>query len=142
MASRLISAVRHSNRKAAITTITSTQPSSSARVRLSNANWMKSAGRKMVESIFRPGRPGRSSSSAVFHAVRRLQRIGPGIFFHDEHQPGAVVDDRVAEERPGVLDHVGHVAQDERRAVALLFVADGHLGQVLRRLDRLRPAGC
>ena len=65
MATRLIRAVRHSNRKAASTIITSTHPRTRARVRLSKASWMKSAGRKIDESISRPGRPGRSSASAA-----------------------------------------------------------------------------
>ena len=64
MATTLMSAARHSYRKAPSTTITSTQPMSSAAVRLWSAISMKVAGRKIWASIWTPCRPGFNAASA------------------------------------------------------------------------------
>ncbi len=64
MASRLMKAVRHSNRNAMMITTTSRMPISIASVRLSMDCSMNVAGRKIVVSTLIPGRPGWSFSIA------------------------------------------------------------------------------
>ena len=64
IAIRLMKAVRHSNRNAAMISITSSTPISNALVRLSIDCSINVAGRKIVVSISIPGSPGRISSTA------------------------------------------------------------------------------
>src|SRR5262245_6026968 len=64
IATTLMSAARHSYRKAPRTTITSRQPMSSALARLCKASSMKVAGRKIWASMSTPCRPGLSAASA------------------------------------------------------------------------------
>ena len=142
MATRLINAVRHSKRKAPSTSTTSRQPSIRALVRLSSASLDEVAGRKMVESISIPGRPGRSAASASSTPCVTSRVLRPGILLDDQHQARPVVDDGIADERLGIFHHVGHITQAQRRAIALLFIADGHLGQVIRRRRSAGRAGC
>ena len=88
---------------------------------------MNVAGRKIVVSISMPGRPGRISSMRVLDPSRDIEGVRPRELLDDEHQAGTVVDDGVAHERL-VVDHdVGHVAQEDGLAVAVL---DRHLGEV------------
>ena len=93
---------------------------------------MNVAGRKIVVSISMPGRPGRSSSSAL-----STPRVTSSVFAHGSFstismQALAVVDDGVAEQRLVAPRHRAQVAQDERRAVGLAPVVDRHRGQVAR----------
>ena len=88
IAARLISAVRHSNRNRLSTAITSRQPSSSARLRLSSATSIKSAGRKRVGSISRPGSPGRSAASASSTPCVTSSVLAHGNFSTTSISPG------------------------------------------------------
>ena len=47
-----------------------------------------------------------------------------------------LVADRIAEQRPGAIFHVGDIGQAQRRAIAVLSAAlDSHLSQIVRRDD-------
>ena len=65
------------------------QPMMSACVRLSIDSSMKVAGRKIVESISMPGRPGFMRVERLLDAARDFQRVGPGQLLDDQHQAGA-----------------------------------------------------
>ena len=53
----------------------------------------------------------------------------------DQHQAGAVVDDRIADRRGEAVDHAGDVAEADRCFAALL---DDRLREIGRGLDRAR----
>ena len=93
IATRLISAARHSNRKATRTRTTSRQPRSSAVVRLWIAISMKLAGRKIV-GVDRPRRAGRAAgpSSASSTPLVTSSVFAPWQLLDDEQQAGAAVD--------------------------------------------------
>ena len=77
IAIRLMNAVRHSNRNAAMMRITSSDADQQRRVRLSIDCSMNVAGRKIVVSISMPGRPGRSSAIASSTPSRDLHACWP-----------------------------------------------------------------
>jgi hypothetical protein len=88
MATALMTAARQSYRNRTRIRITSSEPSSSARLRLPMAASTKVAGRKMVESISMPGRPGRISWSAT-STPRVTSRVLPqGSFSTISIRPG------------------------------------------------------
>ena len=80
---------------------------------------MNVAGRKIVGIDVHAGERRRQTAQRLFDVARDLKRIGAELLLDDQQQPGNVVDDRVADRRRGTLDHGGHVADAERRAVAL-----------------------
>ncbi|MCG3163696.1 MAG: hypothetical protein JMDDDDMK_05141 [Acidobacteria bacterium] len=83
-----MSAVRHSNRNATNTAITSRQPISSALRRFLSATSMKVAGRKIVESISTSFKPGRSALSAA-STLRDTSSVLPvGCFSTISSRPG------------------------------------------------------
>ena len=88
MARRLMTAVRHSKRKAARMSATRRQPQSMACRRLSRDISMKVAGRKIVESTSMPPRAGRRASRAS--STRRVtSRVLPqGCFSTMRRRPG------------------------------------------------------
>ena len=99
IATRLISAVRHSNRKATRTSTTSRQPRSSAL-------------REVVERDLDEGRrpedrgvdldarqAGPQLLERLLDAAGHLERVGPRELLDDQQQARAVVDDRVADQR-------------------------------------------
>ena len=75
------------------------------------ASSMKVAGRKMVESILIPGRPGSSSAERRLHPPGHIEGVGPGQLLNDEHEARSVVDHGVAGELLMVPDQVDHVSQ-------------------------------
>ena len=107
------SAARQENRNSRAAA-TQASPSSSARTRLSIADSMKLAGRNTVASIRRPASPGRSSSSASSTPLVTSSVLAPGT-----SRPRASGRCRrrraVADQRLVVLDHVGDVAEPQRR---------------------------
>ena len=88
MAVMLISAVRHSKRNAPSMRIMSSAPRIIAPPRLSMAFSMNVAGRKIVESISIPGRPGRSSSSAASSPAVTSAVFAHGSFWTTSRRPG------------------------------------------------------
>ena len=84
----LIRAVRHSYRKNSSTSTTSTQPRSSDLFRLLSDISMKVAGRKMVESISRPFRPGRMAFRAASTCRVTSRVLAPGCFSTMSSRPG------------------------------------------------------
>ena len=116
-----------------MTRMTRRAPIRSALVRLSIDVSMNVAGRKIVGVDLDALQARPHLLDGVFDAPGDVERVRPRQLLDDEHQPGTVVDDGVAQERL-VVDHdVGHVAQEEGLAEAVL---DRHLGEVLRRDDR------
>ena len=88
MASRLMNAVRHSNRNAMMMRITSRIPMNIARVRLSSDCSMNVAGRKIVESISMPGRPGPISARASSTPRVTSIVLAPRYFWTTSMSPG------------------------------------------------------
>ncbi len=84
----LMSALRHSMRKSASTTMTSTQPSSSARFRLASDISMNVAGRKIVVSISTSFSPGRSASMAASTPRVTESVLAPSCFSTISRRPG------------------------------------------------------
>ncbi len=81
-------------------TTTSTQPTSSARVRLSSDRSMNVAGRKMVGvDLDALQRRAAAPSSAASTSRVTSQRVAPRLLLDDQQQAGAVVDDGVADRR-------------------------------------------
>jgi hypothetical protein len=79
-----------------------------------------------------------------FHVMGKLEGVAGRLLLDDQHQSGAVVDDRVADRRGEAVDHAGDVADADRRFAALL---DDRLCKIGRGLDRARllhgePLGC
>ena len=97
----------------------------SAIVRLSIDSSMKVAGRKIVESISMPGSPGLQRREHLLDAARHVERVGPRQLLDDHHQADSVVDDGIADHRPGVPVHVGDIAQPRRVGRRLFFRAIG-----------------
>jgi hypothetical protein len=62
-----------------------------------------------------------------FHLAGQFQRVAGRLLLDDQHDAGAVVDDRIPDRRGRGLDHPGDVADPDRRLAAL---ADDRLGQV------------
>ena len=96
---------------------------------LPGASSMKVAGRKIEASTSMPARPG-GAGERLPRRPGHVERAGARELLDDEEQAGAVVDDRVADQRLVILDHVRDVRRggDRRRSVD--------------RLDReLRPVG-
>ena len=88
MAIRLMKAVRHSNRNATMINVTSSTPSSSARVRFSRDCSMKVAGRKMVVSTSIPGSPGAISAMACSTPRVTSTVLAPRYFCTTSSSPG------------------------------------------------------
>ena len=95
------------------------------------------------------GQTGLQRADDVLDAARHLDRVRPRQFLHDQQQPGAVVDDRVTDQRLVGLENVRDVTELDRRRqwrVLVLRLArgwcrrwsavDGDLGEVGRRDDR------
>ena len=79
---------------------------------------MKVAGRKMVVSISMPGRPGRISSMAASTPLVTSRVLAQGKLSTISSRPGPSLIDGVADHRPGAFHHVGHIAQQQRLAIA------------------------
>ena len=86
-AMKQISAVRHSKRKTNRASARRRQPMITARVRLSVASLMKSAGRKTDEVTCTPERPGRRSSSASSTPWVTSSVLAPGAFSMTSSRP-------------------------------------------------------
>ena len=73
---------------------------------------MKSAGLedRGVDLEARESRAGAASSASSTPRVN-VERVGPRELLHHEHQPGPVVDDRVADQRLTSFLHVGDVTE-------------------------------
>ena len=83
-----------------------------------------------------PRKPRPQIGQHFFHAARHVERVGPRQLLDDHHQTGTVVDDRVADHRPGVVGDVGDIAQPWRVSPPLVLHGDRHVGQVLGREHR------
>ena len=114
------------------------QPRSSASVRLWMAISMKVGGPedRRVDRR-RPGRPGRSSSSAVLDAACDSSVLRPRQLLDDEQQARAVVDDRVADRR--LVARRPRRPRRPARSACPPRARDRHLGEVARRR---RSAAC
>ena len=80
------------------------------------------------------GKPGLQVAQRVLDALRHFQRVGALELLDHEQQAGAAVDHRVADERLGAVDDLGHVAEAQVPATA---PRERHLGEVGRRPERL-----
>ena len=137
IATRLISAVRQSNRNATSTMTTSRQPMSSACVRLSM---------RPLDEVGRPedrrvdldaGQAGLQLVERLLDALASRRACWPtGTSRRSSIRPGPSLMTASPIERLVVVHHVGHVAAARSGVPSPLRVADRHLGQVLRRDDR------
>ena len=84
----LMNALRHSIRNRASTTMTSTQPSSSARFRFESDISINVAGRKIVVSISTSFSPGRNVSIAASTARVTDSVFAPSCFSTMSRRPG------------------------------------------------------
>ncbi len=80
---------------------------------------MNVAGRKMVESIATPARPGFKRVERRVDVARHLQRVAVRLLLDDQQQARAVVDHAVADRRREAFDDVGDVAERRHRRQAL-----------------------
>ena len=100
------------------TRITSTQPTSRARLRFCSDISMKVAGRKIVGSTATPAERGLHLFERLFDAAGDRQRVGPELLLDDQHQARTAVDHGVANRRGEALDDRGHVADPQHGTVA------------------------
>ena len=135
MARRLMTAVRHSKRKAARIAATSRQPQSMALLQVVEGH-LDEGGRAEDRRVdLDAAQGGAQRLQGLLHAPRHVERVAPGLLLDDQQEAGAVVDDGVADRRGVALHHARHVADAQGRAAA---EGDRHRGEVLRARDRSR----
>ena len=64
-----------------------------------------------------------------FDGAGHLERVAPRVFLDDQHETGAVVDDRIADHSLRAPREFGHIAENELLSVAL---GDRHLSERFR----------
>ena len=116
-----MNAVRVLNRNRNSTTITSVDPTIRSRWTFSTAVSMKLAGRNSLgwSSTFSASQQRLELRQRLLQIQRHRARIGTELALDHEEHAGHAVDGRSADGRRRRLDHLGHIAQAQRLALAI-----------------------